>query len=97
MFTCSNFSGNNTSVFNKIRLYCALLVFYVQRVILGPESVSNAVLKVDKSLVVYPQQVPAVKVVVSLHKHVVQHLPLCLLLVLGITDERSSCADLCHQ
>lgn len=57
----------------------------------------NAVLKVDKPLVVYPQKVPTVKVYVSFYKHIVEFLLLCLLLVVGVAGERHLGPDLAHQ
>lgn len=63
----------------------------------SPESVSNAVLKEDKSLVVYLKQVATVKVEVSLHKHISHLLTLSLLNVLGVAAERCFLSNFCHK
>lgn len=62
-----------------------------------PESVSDAVLKVHKSLFVYLQEVAAVEVEVSLHKHVPQLLLLSLLLAPDIAVERCFFFNLTHK
>lgn len=72
----------------KMCLYCSTI---------SPEGVSNAVLKVDESFTVYHKKVTTVEVKVSFHKHVLQLLLLCLLLVLGVANERRSFSDLCHK
>lgn len=63
----------------------------------SPVSVSDAVLKIDKSLAVHPKKVSAVKVRVSFHEHVTQFLLLCLLLVLGIAIKRRIGCNFGHQ
>lgn len=67
------------------------------RRVFAPERVTDAVLKEDESLMVYLQKVTTVKVEVSLLEHVSQLLLLRLLLVLGVTAERCSFYNLCHQ
>lgn len=63
----------------------------------SPVSVSDAVLKIDKSLAVHPKKVSAVKVRVSFHEHVIQFLLLRLLLVLGIAIKGRIGCNFGHQ
>lgn len=63
----------------------------------SPVSISDAVLKIDESLIVDPEKVSTVKVRVSSHKHIIKFLFLRLLLVLGIAIERSLGFNLGHQ
>ncbi len=97
--TCSNTGMVLQCYFQMLPpcFICLLSLSGLFSVFYSPESVSNAILKVDKSLVVNPEQVPTVKVDVSLLKHITQHLLLCLLLVLGIATERRSLSNLCHE
>lgn len=58
-----------------------------------PERVSNSIMKVDKFVVVDPQQISTVEIQVSFHKHITESLLLGLLLVPSITDKRGVFCD----
>lgn len=62
-----------------------------------PERVSNSIMKVDEVFVVDPQQISAVEIQVSFHKHITESLLLGLLLVPSVTDKRGVFRDFPDQ